>query len=162
MWGPVSFHSKVEKVKKVVRLDKHSRVQTYLNTHRRKVVPSWNLLDMKLVDRTSVSAVLWQSKQQWVSGWTDMWTKLPRSHGRCFSSSWRKGIKKKKTPNHVRCRAQTGPELPPLLFPMGPIPPVPDCEVCTRSCSHCCYFAAVQIDYRVVVNRHQLSGEIRT
>lgn len=58
MWGPVSFHSKVEKVKKVVRLDKHSRVQTYLNTHRRKVVPSWNLLDMKLVDRTSVSAVL--------------------------------------------------------------------------------------------------------
>lgn len=98
MWGPVSFHSKVEKVKKVVRLDKHSRVQTYLNTHRRKVVPSWNLLDMKLVDRTSVSAVLWQLKQQWVSGWTDMWTKLPRSHGRCFSSSWRKGIKKKRKP----------------------------------------------------------------
>lgn len=87
-------------------------------------------------------------------GWHE--NKTAQSHSRCFSSSW--GRKK---PNHVRCRGSDGHRNTTTLSPVGPIPLLPNCEVSTRSCSHCCYFAAVQIDYTAIVNRRQLEVETR-
>lgn len=100
-------------------------------------MPLWNLFGMKLADRTSLTAVLWQLKQWWGSGWTE---KFPKSPSRCFSRSQRRS-----EPNHVRCRDTDGPRINSTFIPTG--------------ANSSFYFAAVQIYYTKPVNINQLLGK---
>lgn len=99
-------------------------------------MPLWNLFGMKLADRTSLTAVLWQLKQRWGSGWTDV-NKIPKKVPADVSAAVRGEVNQ--TMSGVETRINS------IFIPTG--------------ANSSFYFAAVQIYYTKAVNINQLLGK---